>query len=172
MSSKFRFLLPSLAVLSLAGAASVATPFVAFAAPPLTTEDKVAIQKPIDHAEDRIKELHDKLGIMASQDKEWGKLADVMRDNAKEMSGAIEKREKAEKTTTALDDLKAYQAIAQAHADGLKNLVPAFESLYGVLNDQQKKEADALFVRGGEHDREHKGHDGDRDHEHKMDRKS
>ncbi len=172
MSSKFKFLLPSLAVLSLAGAAAVATPSIAFAAPALTTEDKAEIQKPIDHAEDRIKDLHDKLGITASQDKEFGKLADVMRDNAKEMSGAVEKREKAERTTSAVDDLKAYQAIAQAHADGLKNLVPAFESLYGVLNDQQKKEADALFVHGGERDHEHKGHDGDRDREHKMDHKS
>jgi hypothetical protein len=92
--------------------------------------------------------LHDKLEITADQEKAFGKLADVMRDNAKNMDEALAKREAAEKTASALDDLKAYQATAQAHADNVKELIPAFESLYAVLNDQQKHEADALFVPG------------------------
>lgn len=154
MSYKIKYLLPSLAVLSLVGAASVAIPSVVFAADKPTAEDKAEAQKPINHAEDRIKEIHDKLHITADQEPKFGKLADVMRDNAKEMSAAVEKREAAEKTATALDDLKAYQAIAQAHADGLKNLVPAFEALYSGLSDSQKKEADVLFTHGPEH----KGH--------------
>jgi len=37
-----------------------------------------------------------------------------MRANAKDMSEAVEKREMAEKTTTAIDDLKAYQKIASS----------------------------------------------------------
>jgi len=71
-----------------------------------------------------------------------------MRDNAKEMGDAVEKREAAKQTTSALDDLKAYQAVAQAHADGLKALVPAFENLYGALSDTQKAQADELFKHG------------------------
>jgi protein CpxP len=148
MTSKIRFLLPSMAILSLVGAASVAVPSVAFAADKLTETDKAAVQKPIDHAEDRIKDIHEKLHITADQEPKFDKLAEVMRANAKDMSEAVEKREMAEKTTTALDDLKAYQKIAQAHADGLKDLVPAFESLYSGLSDSQKKEADALFTHG------------------------
>jgi hypothetical protein len=146
MSANFRNLIPSLAVLSLVGTATLVVPSVVFAADNLTAADKVKAEKPIDHAEVRIKELHDKLHITSDQEASFGKLADVMRDNAKQMSGAIEKREAAEKTATALDDLKAYQAIAEAHADGLKSLVPAFESLYSSLSDGQKKEADALFT--------------------------
>jgi protein CpxP len=156
MTHKIRYLLPSLAILSLVGAASVAAPSIAFAADKLTTEDKAAMQKPIDHAEDRIKEIHEELHITADQEAKFGKLADVMRANAKEMSEAVEKREMAEKTATAIDDLKAYQKIAQAHADGLKDLVPAFEGLYSGLSDSQKKEADQLFTHGPEKKMGHK----------------
>jgi protein CpxP len=156
MTRKIRYLLPSLAILSLVGAAAVTTPSIAFAADKLTSEDKAEVQKPIDHADERIKQIHEKLHITADQEAKFGKLADVMRANAKEMSEAVEKREMAEKTTSALDDLKAYQRIAQAHADGLKDLVPAFEGLYSSLSDSQKKEADELFTHGPDKKMGHK----------------
>jgi protein CpxP len=147
MNPKFKQLFPSLAVLSLVGAAAIATPS-SFAASTETATDKAAAQKPIDRADERIKQLHDSLKITPEQEPKFDKLADVMRDNAKEMSEAVEKRSEAQKTTTALDDLKAYQAVAEAHADGLKHLVPAFETLYSALSDTQKKEADELFIHG------------------------
>jgi predicted SAM-dependent methyltransferase len=156
MTQKIKYLLPSLAILSLVGAASVAVPSIAFAADNMTASDKAAMQKPIDHAEERIKQIHDKLHITADQEAKFGKLADVMRANGKDMSEAVEQREKAEKTSSAVDDLKAYQKIAQAHADGLKDLVPAFEGLYGQLSDSQKKEADALFTQGPDKKMGHK----------------
>ncbi|MDB5395458.1 MAG: hypothetical protein JWM91_2964 [Rhodospirillales bacterium] len=156
MTRKIRYLFPSLAILSLVGAAAVTTPSIAFAADKLTAEDKAEVQKPIDHADERIKEIHEKLHITPDQEAKFGKLADVMRANAKDMSEAVEKREKAEKTTSAIDDLKAYQRIAQAHADGLKDLVPAFEGLYSGLSDSQKKEADELFTHGQDKKMGHK----------------
>jgi hypothetical protein len=140
-----KYLFPSLAALSLVGAVAVASPSAFAAAAP---SDQMAARKPIDRADERIKQLHESLKITPDQEPKFDKLADVMRDNAKEMSAAVEKRSQAEKTTTALDDLKAYQEVAQAHADGLKNLVPAFETLYGALSDAQKKEADELFIHG------------------------
>jgi protein CpxP len=142
MNCKLKYLFPSLAVLSLAGAGTIAVP-ASFAA-----GTEAAAQKPIDRADERIKQLHDSLKITPEQEPKFDKLADVMRDNAKEMSEAVEKRSEAQKTTTALDDLKAYQAVAEAHADGLKHLVPAFETLYSALSDTQKKEADELFIHG------------------------
>jgi len=147
---KYRHLFPSLAVLSLLGATAMTTP--AFAAEPPTavkaTAEKQAAEKPAERADERIKQLHEALKITPDQEAKFGKLADVMRDNAKEMGDAVEKREAAKQTTTALDDLKAYQAVAQAHADGLKALVPAFENLYGALSDTQKVQADELFKHG------------------------
>ena len=40
---------------------------------------------------------------------------------------------------TAVDDLKSYQKYAQAHVDGLKNLIASFATLYDALPDDQKK---------------------------------
>jgi len=142
---KYRHLFPSLAVLSLVGAAATTMPAFAADTP---TAAKATAEQPAERADERIKQLHDALKITPDQEAKFGKLADVMRDNAKEMGDAVEKREAAKQTTTALDDLKAYQAVAQAHADGLKALVPAFENLYGALSDTQKVQADELFKHG------------------------
>jgi hypothetical protein len=46
---------------------------------------------------------------------------------------------------TAVDDLKSYGEIADAHADGIKKLTPVFAALYASMSDAQKKEADAIF---------------------------
>jgi periplasmic protein CpxP/Spy len=51
------------------------------------------------------------------------------------------------KTMTAIDDLRSYAAIADAHAAGVKKLETAFEPLYASLSDTQKKAADAMFQR-------------------------
>ena len=45
----------------------------------------------------------------------------------------------------AVDDLHSYEAIADAHAAGVKKLMTAFETLYASLSDAQKKNADAVF---------------------------
>ena len=48
---------------------------------------------------------------------------------------------------TAPEDVHAYQAIAQAHADDLAKLATAFDSLYAAMSDAQKKNADQVFAR-------------------------
>ena len=48
-------------------------------------------------------------------------------------------------TMSALDDMKQYEQITQANADGTKRLVEAFEPLYASLSPEQKKLADASF---------------------------
>ena len=50
---------------------------------------------------------------------------------------------------TAVDDLKMYQKFAQAHIDGLKNLIVSFEKLYAAMPDAQKKIADQVFTTSG-----------------------
>jgi hypothetical protein len=56
---------------------------------------------------------------------------------------------------TAVDDLKSYGEIADAHANGIKKLTPVFADLYTSMSDVQKKEADTLF-RHGDHKHTHK----------------
>ena len=156
MTSKFKFLFPSLAVLGLVGAGAVVTPSFAFAADSMAASDKAAAHSPVDRADERIKQLHTELKITPDQEPKFEKLADVMRENAKDMSSEVEKTDAAKKTAGALDYLKAYPERIQGQADGLKKLVPAFEGLYAVLSDEQKKGADEMFAHTGEHKRGHK----------------
>src|ERR1035437_1025534 len=116
-----------------------------------------------DRAELRIKDMHAKLNISAAQEEQWGKVAQVMRDEAKTMDTLTQARVDNAKTMTAVDDLKSYGEIADAHANGIKKLTPAFASLYAGMSDAQKKEADTLFRQGdrmhGKHKHGHKKSD-------------
>ena len=105
-------------------------------APAATTHAK---KKPVDRVEARITELHSRLKITDAQATQWDAFAQVMRDNAKSMTDALDKRAAAAKTATAVDDMRSYQAVTQAHADGMAKLVPAFESLYNAMSPEQQK---------------------------------
>jgi hypothetical protein len=96
--------------------------------------------------EDHIKDLHAKLKITSAEETQWTLVAQAMRKNATELDAAIDKREAGSKTATAVDDLNNYGAIAQAHADGVKELSAAFSPLYVAMSDDQKKLADELFA--------------------------
>ncbi|RFU45309.1 Spy/CpxP family protein refolding chaperone [Paraburkholderia sp. DHOC27] len=107
--------------------------------------------------EDRIAYLHTQLKITPAQESQWSAFADVMRNNGQTMGTLFQQRKDAT-NQSALDDMKQYTAIAEAHADGMKKLVDAFEPLYGSFSPEQKKLADETFRReppqGGKH---HKG---------------
>jgi len=95
--------------------------------------------------EAHLKRLHAQLKITSAESQQWDALAAVIRDNEKEMNGLLEQREQKAKSMTALDNLRSYEEITDAHAEGMKKLVPAFEQLYDVMPDAQKKVADAVF---------------------------
>jgi periplasmic protein CpxP/Spy len=102
-----------------------------------------------DRVEARIKELHTKLMITPEQEEAWNGVAQAMRDDAKTMEELIKARTENASTMSAVDDLKSYGEIAQAHADGLKNFTSVFEPLYAGMSDAQKKTADTLFRHHG-----------------------
>ena len=102
--------------------------------------------------EKHINELRTALKITPTQEAQWNEVANTMRENAKEMDLAIDKRAANAATATAIDDLKAYGDIAQTHANGVKKLATAFSGLYSTMSDDQKKVADASFS--------HRGHEG------------
>jgi esterase/lipase len=106
------------------------------------------------NVEDRIAYLHSQLKITSAQETQWKAFADVMRNNGQTMGQLFEQR-KAETNVSALDDMKQYATIAQAHADGMKKLVDAFEPLYDGMSPEQKKLADVTFHQGP-----HRGHHG------------
>jgi len=150
MTHRSNFIVPSpFAMLIAAVALAAGAP--AFAETPThpTTAEQAA-QKPIDRTEDRLREMHAKLKITAEQDPQWENFVKAERDSAKDMSDLIAKRESSVKTMNAIDDFKNYAAITEAHEEGLKKIIPAFEKLYGSLSDEQKKIADDMFKGVGE----------------------
>ncbi len=98
-----------------------------------------------EHVEARIKELQAKLHITPTQEALWQNVTQIMRDNAQTMDGLTQARIDKAKTMTAVDNLQSYSAIVEAHAEGLKKFVPAFEALYASMSDAQKHQADNVF---------------------------
>jgi protein CpxP len=126
----------------------LASPSPSRAAPPepdLATAGTVSKADPV---EARIKELRTKLKITPAQEELWNKVTKVMRDSAKTMDALIKARSEKASTMTAVEDLKSYGEIAEAHADGIKEFIPVFEPLYASMSDAQKKDADKLFHHG------------------------
>jgi len=113
---------------------------------------KAADAKRDGAVEEHIKDLHAKLKITAAEEPKWQEVADTMRENARDLDKAIDKRESTMGSATAVDDLKSYAEIAQAHANGVKKLASAFTGLYSMMSDEQKKEADEVFS--------HRNHEG------------
>ncbi len=69
-----------------------------------------------------------------------------MRQNAAAMDKLVAtNRTTAPQGKTAVDDLNTYEKFAQAHVDGLKNLISSFKTLYTAMPDAQKKNADEVF---------------------------
>jgi len=100
--------------------------------------------------EQRITNLHTSLKITPDQDALWNGVAQAMRENAASMDKLIAAtRTTPPQNMTAVDDLKSYQKFAQAHVDGLKNLIASFEKLYAAMPGAQKKNADEVFTARG-----------------------
>ena len=142
---------PALAV---AAAALLAFIVLASASPSLAASPEPGIAtagkaSKTDRVEARIKELYTKLKITPAQEGLWDNVTKVMRDDAKTMEALIKKRSENATAMNAVDDLKSYGEIAEAHAHGLKKFISVFEPLYASMSDAQKKDADTLFHQHG-----------------------
>jgi len=99
----------------------------------------------LDPIAERLKYLHDRLGITPGQEPLWADLARVMQDNAKAVTPLIRERLQVTKNRTAVETLDIYERLGEAQLEGLKNFLAAFRALYDKLSDQQKKIADVIF---------------------------
>lgn len=107
---------------------------------------------PAGMADAWIADLHKKLQITTAEEPQFTALADVMRANAQSMDALLSERE-TDTDRTAVASLHWYERLTDAHAESLKKFVPAFEALYTVLSDSQRKTADAMFLRFAERPR-------------------
>jgi protein CpxP len=118
------------------------------AAPPAGPAMRGAPMQPGSHErgiDGLIAHLHDSLKITPQQESAWQSVATVMRENAEELTQLSKKRSEQAKTASAVDDLKSYVEISEAHARGTKKLLPAFETLYQSMSPEQQHLADEEF---------------------------
>jgi hypothetical protein len=97
------------------------------------------------HVEGRIAYLKAELKITDAQAQQWNAFADALRQSAKAM-GTMRQGMLAGDTTLPAPEMVERQVnLLSARLDGLKAIAAAETALYGVLSDQQKKEADDLL---------------------------
>jgi hypothetical protein len=140
----------SLAIAALMGATMLATPLAGArageAVAPQNHAAAGATETKGETVEQRITNLHAALKITPNQDAQWNAVANAMRENATSMDKLVAAtRATPPQNMSAVDDLKSYQKFAQAHVDGLKNLIASFGTLYDAMPDAQKKLADGVF---------------------------
>ena len=136
------------------GATMLASPLsparAAEAVAPANPVASAATETKGETVEQRITSLHASLKISPEQAAKWNGVAQAMRENAANMDKLLAAtRTMPPQNMSAVDDLKSYQKFAQAHVDGLKNLISAFGTLYASMPDAQKKIADGVFSTAG-----------------------
>jgi protein CpxP len=140
----------SVAIAALMGATMLATPLTAARAEQAAVTQAPAVATAPatkgETVEQRITALHASLKVTADQEAKWNAVAQAMRENAANMDKLVAtSRTTPPQNLSAVDDLKTYQKFAQAHVDGLKNLIASFEKLYADMPAAQKKIADTVF---------------------------
>ncbi|MGO9785978.1 MAG: Spy/CpxP family protein refolding chaperone [Stellaceae bacterium] len=154
-----------LALLAGLGGAGLSTQgaFAQSAPPAATTPAQTPMAKPDHphwsasrHIEGRIAFLKAELGITPQQQAQWDKLAQVMRDNAKELDANFAQMHAQADTAThnAVQRIEAQGRFAALKVEQSGRLLAAFRPLYASLSDQQKQAADQLF---GPHRHHHHG---------------
>jgi periplasmic protein CpxP/Spy len=103
-----------------------------------------------ERVEARIKDLHDRLKITKDEEDQFNQVAQTMRENARNEDDLIRSRTENAAKMSAVDNLKSYSDITEAHAEDVKKFLPVFQALYDKLSDDQKKTADTLFRGRGE----------------------
>ncbi len=159
MQSSFRqTIIATTAILGLTAFAAVAAtpPAADPAAAPTTAKTQPAgAHNRAENIAQRLTDLHAQLNITPAQQVPWDQFTAVMRENAQMMAVALQQRSKVLPTMTAAENMQSHAEIANAYAQEMGKLVPAFQAVYATMSDTQKHTADQVF-RDGPH-RPHHG---------------
>jgi len=101
---------------------------------------------PGQRVEGRIAYLKAELGITEAQLPQWNAYADAMREGAKSMRLAMAANMGSGMPSAAPARSEAMVAMMSARLEAMKQVSAAGKTLYAVLDDAQKKTADALMM--------------------------
>ncbi|MDR3532437.1 MAG: Spy/CpxP family protein refolding chaperone [Rhodopila sp.] len=110
----------------------------------------------VPQVDQRITQMHQRLKITPQQEAAWNAFAQVMQANATSADQAYKQRAASIESMSAVDNLRSFAQIEQTRAQGVQNLSVSFETLYGLLSDDQKKVADDMFRQHAERAQSHK----------------
>jgi hypothetical protein len=103
--------------------------------------------EPGRHIEGRIAFLRAELKITPQQGADWDKVAQAMRDNARETHSTFEQaRANRGQAQSAVARLEMRQRFETLRAQQSQRFLAAFRPLYASLSGDQKKAADELFA--------------------------
>lgn len=91
----------------------------------------------------QLHDLYARLHITAAQAPQWNAFAHTLEANAQHMQALWASRPA--RPASALEDMRDYTQMAQAHAEDMQKLVAAFTPLYESLSPDQKAAADQAF---------------------------
>jgi LTXXQ motif family protein len=138
----------------LAGTAGLSLPTIRDAMAQATTAPQQAQQPerhrfdPTRHIEGRIAFLKAELKITDAQAPQFEKVAQAMRESAKERAQTFQQlRGDRDKPQTALERLEMRARFDQMRTQQAERFLAAFRPLYQNLSDDQKKAADELLAR-------------------------
>jgi protein CpxP len=141
---------------AMAGSFALSSPSLAADPAPAPAVHKPVEPRSLAGVEKHLAALKAKFHITDAQKPQWEAFANVMRDNVKQYDDMAKARADKMASLNAVDDLRSFQQLAQAHADGLKKLADAFQGLYDAMTPEQKKNADSVFHDYGQRQIGHK----------------
>ena len=112
---------------------------------PATTVRPSQLRPGVVKLEKRIAMLRDQLGITAAQRKPWREFAAVLRANESAMYVVVARRASRIRTGSAPENMRLYGLVAAVHAANVQRLLGAFQPLYDVLSERQRKIADTVL---------------------------
>jgi periplasmic protein CpxP/Spy len=93
----------------------------------------------------RLTELHNNLGITASEQPAWNRFADTAMGNARTLGQLDRERAEALPTMNAVQNMRSFAQIRSQEAANMQRALPAFENLYAQLTPSQRQIADQTF---------------------------
>ena len=115
-------------------------------APQPTQQPERQRMAPSQRVEGRIAYLKAELKITDAQAPQFDRVAQAMRDNAKDMDQAFAQSRSNKGSQNAVERLEMRSRFAALRAQGSQRYLDAFKPLYASLSDDQKKTADELLA--------------------------
>ncbi len=122
-----------------------ATPTVAQGVPAARPQTQAGTTSVEQMQQQRLAQLHQKLGITPAEEGAWSQFAQASTQNATQLDAQYRDRAAQLGSMNAVQTMQSFAKIQTKQAEDMTNLVPQFQQLYAALSPAQQQAADAMF---------------------------